>query len=166
MWDTVERLWPATLVRAGRLPETARQERVDEEWSLVETLRHLVFADDVWVGRMILDETAYHRLGLPPTDYPASRMPQLGLDLDARPSYAEVLALQAERRARIRGIVADVTDSELEQIRTAVPAPAWGMESHSVGGCLRVVMREHSEHRRYAVRYRAARCRRSGVGMI
>jgi len=93
-------------------------------------------------------------------------MPQLGLDLDARPSYAEVLALQAERRARIRGIVAGVTDSELEQIRTAVPAPAWGMESHSVGGCLRVVMREHSEHRRYAVRYRAARCRRSGVGMI
>ncbi|MGI8722342.1 MAG: DinB family protein [Geodermatophilaceae bacterium] len=152
MWATVERLWSETLASAERLPESARQERVDDEWSLVETLRHLVFADDVWVGRMILDEPGYHRLGLPPTDYPAAGMSELGIDLDARPSYAEVLELHAERRIRMRGAVAGVTDRDLERIRTAVPAPAWGEESHSLGECLRVVMREHCEHRRYAVR--------------
>jgi uncharacterized protein YjbI with pentapeptide repeats len=47
MWDTVERLWAETLVRAEQLPEAVRHERVDDEWSLVETLRHLTFAVDV-----------------------------------------------------------------------------------------------------------------------
>lgn len=52
----------------------------------------------------------------------------------------------------MRGVVENLTDAELKQIRTAVPAPAWGVESHSVGACLRVVMREHGEHCRFAVR--------------
>ncbi len=56
MWDTIERLWPDTVARAGRLPEPALHLRVDDEWSFVETLRHLVFATDAWAGRTILDE--------------------------------------------------------------------------------------------------------------
>jgi hypothetical protein len=39
------------------------------------------------------DPMPYHRLGLPPTDYPTAGAMELGLDLDARPSYAEVVAL-------------------------------------------------------------------------
>jgi DinB superfamily/Pentapeptide repeats (8 copies) len=153
MWDTVEALWSDTVARAERLSETAHHERVDDEWSFVETLRHLVFAVDVWVGRMLLDEVApYHRLGLPPTDYPDTGAKELGIDLDARPSYAEVVALHADRRDQMRRVVDAVGDTELEQVRTAAPAPAWGVESHSVGGCLRVVMREHCEHRRFAMR--------------
>jgi len=156
MWDTVERLWSDTLTRAEALPESALHNRANGEWSLVETLRHLVFADDVWVGRMLLGEQTFSPLGLPNTDYPASRVPELGIDTgidtDLRPSFAEVVGLHAERRARTRGLLETVTDSELAQIRTAVPAPAWGVESHSVAACLRVVMREHCEHRRYAVR--------------
>jgi len=31
-------------------------ERVDDEWSFVETLRHLVFATDAWVRRAILGQ--------------------------------------------------------------------------------------------------------------
>lgn len=152
MWETIEGLWSETLARADALPEAAQNVRVDGDWSFVETLRHLVFADDVWVGRLLLDEPGYHRMGLPPTDYPDSRVPEMGIDLEAAPSYAEVAALHDDRRVRMRGRVATVTDSELERIRTAVLAPAWGEESHSVGACLRVVMREHCEHLRYAMR--------------
>ncbi|MGW1887999.1 DinB family protein [Streptomyces sp. NPDC001970] len=153
MWDTVERLWSDTIARAERLPETARHERVDDEWSFAETLRHLVFAVDTWVGRMIVAEPMpHHRFGLPPTDHPSAGAPELGIDLEARPSYAEVMAVYAGRRARMRRVVGAVTDTELERIRTAVPAPAWGLESHSVGDCLRVVMEEHCEHCRYAMR--------------
>lgn len=153
MWDTVEHLWADTVARAERLAETARHEQVDEEWSFVETLRHLVFAVDVWVGRMIHDEPMpFHRLGLPPTDYPREGARELGIDLDAQSSYAEVLALHADRRAQVHRALAAVTDTKLEQVRTAVPAPEWGLESHSVGRCLRVVINEHCEHRRYAVR--------------
>jgi hypothetical protein len=47
--------------------------RADDEWSFVETLRHLAFAVDVWVSRIVLGEPMpYHRLGLPPTDYPTA----------------------------------------------------------------------------------------------
>jgi uncharacterized damage-inducible protein DinB len=153
MWDTVERLWDETLVRADRLPEAVRHERVEEEWSLVETLRHLVFAIDVWIGRMIRgEELPFHPGGLPPTDYPDAGAAELGIDLAARPSYDEAAAMHAERRAQVRRVVEAVTDVELDEIRTAVPAPAWGEEAHSVRECLRVVMDEHCEHRRFAVR--------------
>jgi len=157
MCHTVESLWSQTLAHAGRLPEAAMHERVDDEWSFVETLRHLIFAIDVWVARMILGETMpYHRVGLPATDYPADETAEIGIDLAARPSYAEVVALHAERAARLRDVVEALTDADLDRIRTADPAPAWGVESHSVGDCLRVVLREHCEHRRFAERDLAA----------
>jgi hypothetical protein len=73
--------------------------------------------------------------------------------VDARPSYAETVALHAERRAAVRRVVDELTDSRLGEMRTAaLAAPAWGVESHSVGECLRVLMDEYCEHRRFAER--------------
>jgi uncharacterized protein YjbI with pentapeptide repeats len=46
MWDTIERLWAETVARAQLLPEPALHQRVDDEWSFAETLRHLVMATD------------------------------------------------------------------------------------------------------------------------
>src|SRR5215218_2508394 len=121
MWHTIETLWSETVARAERLPEGTRHERVDDEWSFVETLRHLVFAVDVWVGRMILvDEPAFHPLGLPPTDYTPDAVRALGLDLEARPSYAVALAALSERRVQVRAVVDVVTDEELDEVRSAV----------------------------------------------
>lgn len=54
-WDTMEGLWSATVARARRLPESARHERIDDEWSFVETLHHLVFATDAWASRAVRD---------------------------------------------------------------------------------------------------------------
>jgi hypothetical protein len=69
VWADLERLWEDTLARAGWLPEAALQERVDGEWSFVETLRHLVFAVDSWVGGWLRGEAApFSPLALPPTD--------------------------------------------------------------------------------------------------
>lgn len=45
-WAVLERLWESTVARARELPEEALHERVEGEWSFVETLRHLVFATD------------------------------------------------------------------------------------------------------------------------
>src|SRR5689334_7957177 len=39
-WDAIEKMWSATLDRARLLPEAALHERVDGEWSFVETHRH------------------------------------------------------------------------------------------------------------------------------
>jgi DinB superfamily/Pentapeptide repeats (8 copies) len=152
-WNLLDRLWSETIGRAQQLPESVRQERVDDEWSFVETLRHLIFGIDIWVGRMILDvHEPFHRLGLPTTDCPPAEAADLGIDLAATPSFDEIVAEYSRRVARVSDVLAAVTDDELGQIRTAVLAPAWGEESHSVAECLRVVLNEHCEHRRFAVR--------------
>lgn len=156
-WTAVETLWTATLGRAEGLPEAARFAQVDGEWSFAETLRHLVFAVDTWIGGMVLGRgTPFHRLGLPPTDLPREAAPGLGIDLDARPAYAEVVAAYADRRMQVRRVLEELTDAQLDEVRTATPVPAYGEESHTVRACLGVVLREHVEHRRYAVRDLAA----------
>jgi hypothetical protein len=153
MWDTVERLWSDTVARARRLPEPALHERVDEEWSFVETLRHLVFITDSWASRTILDEPMpYHRLGLPQTAYAPADAAALGLDLDARPALADVLAARSERMARVRGIVHDLTDADLGRPCARSPAPGYPEEARPVGECLGVVMEEECEHHRFATR--------------
>jgi uncharacterized damage-inducible protein DinB len=153
-WTLLEELWADTLAHAEQLPEAARHERVDEEWSLVETLRHLVFAVDVWVGRMILgdDEPAFHPLGLPATDFAPETVAGLGLDADASPTYADALAALGERRVQMRAVVDVVTDEELDEVRTAVRVPAWGEETHTVRAVLRVMLDEFCAHRIFAER--------------
>lgn len=153
MWDTIERVWSETVERARRLPEPARHERVDDEWSFVETMRHLVFATDAWASRTVLDDPMpYHRLGYTYSAYPPADAAALGLDLDARPSFDEVMAVRADRMAVIRRIVDGLTDDELDRMCERLPAPGYPDERRTVGRCLRVVMTEECEHHRYAVR--------------
>jgi uncharacterized damage-inducible protein DinB len=157
VWAIVERLWDETLLRAEQLPEAVRRERVDDEWSVVETLRHLVMATDIWLGRMIeLEERPFHEAGLPPTEYPEDGLPELGIDPTAQPSYEEAVSMHAERREQVRAFLEAVTDAELRDVRTAVPLPAWGERSHSVRDCLGVLVDEYIEHRRFAARDLAA----------
>jgi DinB superfamily len=114
------------------------------------------------------EELPFHRTGLPPTDYPDAGAAELGIDLAARPSHDQAVAMHADRRAQVRRVLEAVTDAELDEIRTAVPAPAWGEKSHSVRECLRVVMDEHIEHRRFAERdlstLEGGKARRPGTG--
>lgn len=156
MWDTIERLWADTVGRAGRLPEPALHQRIDDEWSFVETLRHLVLVADKWARRAVLDEPSpYHPFGLPQPDYPRAAAAALGIDLDARPSLAQVLEVRGDHMALVRGIVDGLTDATLERACLRLPAPgfeAYPEETWTVGRCLRVVMKEECEHRRYAVR--------------
>lgn len=65
-WDVLESLWAGTVDRARALPPELLHEQVDGEWSFVQTLRHLLYATDIWVRRAILgDPTPWHPLSLP-----------------------------------------------------------------------------------------------------
>lgn len=153
MWDTIERLWSGTVARAARLPEPALHERVDGEWSFVETLRHLIFATDAWAFRTILDEQApYDRLGFTHTGYPPADAAALGIDLRAEPSLAEVLGVRSGRMTRVRRIVDGLTETDLRRMCMRAPAPGYPEEPRSVGHCLRTVMNEECEHHRYVTR--------------
>lgn len=150
-WARLAGLWEETVARARRLPEDARRERVDGEWSFVETLCHLVFAIDTWAGRMTL-EGPFSPLGLTPTDMSDAEATGLGIDVAATPSFDEAVAEYETHARRVSGLVRAVTDDELAEVRTGVLTPAWGEESYPVAECLRVILHEHCEHRRFAVR--------------
>jgi DinB superfamily/Pentapeptide repeats (8 copies) len=153
MWATIESLWAGTVERGRALGEAATHERVDEEWSLVETLRHLVFCTDAWAMRTVLDEPRpYHPLGFAHSSYPPGDALELGIRLDARPSLDEVLAARADRQAVMRGILDGLTDDGQARECARAPAPGYPDEVRTVGRCLRVVMREEIAHRLYAER--------------
>ena len=126
-WAVVGQRWDEALAHAATLPEHLLDERVDGEWSFVETLRHLVFAVDIWVGRMLSDAPgAFHPLGLPPTDTSDAGAAEMGLTLTARPTFAEVEALHREARSRVDATLAALTDDDLSTTRTAVLSPGLG----------------------------------------
>lgn len=154
MWATIERLWDETCVRAQGLPQERRHERVHGEWSVVETLRHLVFAVDSWLGQMLRapEPTPYHPSGLPPSDMPTEAFAPLGIDPQARPGWDEAVAAFRERRSQVREYVAGLRDEDFAQVRTGVLDPGGEPERTTVEHCLRVILREHVEHRRFAER--------------
>ena len=156
-WDAVEALWAATLDRARRLPEGKLNERVDGEWSLVETQRHLLFAGDAWLGSAVLEEQEpYHPWGLPAGGMPPDEAAKLGLVLDATPTLAEVLAPRRARMVTMRGVLDGLTEAELDRVCGRKPADPYPDQEYVVRRCLKVILKEEAEHHRYAVRDLAA----------
>jgi uncharacterized protein YjbI with pentapeptide repeats len=151
-WDSLERLWGETVERARGLDPELLHERVDGEWSFIETLRHLVFATDAWVRRAFLGEPSpWDPLGLPHDEMPAST--PVPRDRDARPSLDEVLALRAGRMGTVRRVFAELTDAELAGMTVPVIAPGYPEpESFTVRRCLGAILNEEWEHRLYAER--------------
>jgi hypothetical protein len=143
-WAALEAAWAATTARAERLTEAQLHERVDGEWSYVETLRHLVFAMDKWVIAPILGE-GFHQMGLPNSGSADFGWP--GLDRAANPTVGEALAVRAERAARFRDYLAGLTPDDLDRTVDVLengPSP--------VRECVFTVFEEEFHHNRYADR--------------
>lgn len=150
-FDTLDRLWAGTVDRARGLPPTLLHERVDGEWSFVETLRHLGFAHACWVGGVVLaDPAPWHPLDLPWDEAPA--VEGVPWDRDVRPSLDEVLEVRAGRRATVADVLADLSDDGLARPVSSATAFLRDADSLTVADCLRVVLNEEWEHRLYAER--------------
>jgi hypothetical protein len=151
-WDILEGLWRQTNERASRLDPDLLHERVDGEYSFIETQRHLVFATDAWIKRAILGEPSpWDPLGLPHDEMP-EEIP-VPWDRTARPSLDQVLALRADRMATMRQVLASLTDDELAAMTTPVTEPGYPEpESFAVRRCLGAIINEEWEHRLFAER--------------
>jgi DinB superfamily/Pentapeptide repeats (8 copies) len=151
-WDILERLWQQTVARARGLAPELLHERVDGEWSFIETLRHLVFATDAWVSRAILGQPSpWDRLDLPHDEMPDT--PGVPRDRAARPSLDQVLALRADRMATVRQVLDRLTDAELERMTEPVTEPGYpAPDSFPVRRCLHTILSEEWQHRLYAER--------------
>jgi hypothetical protein len=104
-WAALNEAWAETIGWAQRLPAQDLLVSVDGEWSFVQTLRHLILAIDKWFAVPILGEP-FHPFGLPNTG--SLDVPWPGLDLDAAPSLADVLAVRGDRVRRLADYLADV----------------------------------------------------------
>lgn len=156
-WDLNERLWAGTVDRARRLDPELLHESVLGEWSFIQTLRHLAFAGESWVGRCVLgDSSPWHPLSLP-WDQLEPR-PGVPWDRDARPSLEEALALRHDAMALVRRVVERLTDEQLEEQTAPLVGPGWPDEGETfpVRECLSIVLNEEWHHRLYAERDLAA----------
>ena len=151
-WAILETLWQGTVERARGMAPELLHERVEGEWSFIETLRHLVFATDAWVRRAFLGEPSpWDPLDLPHDEMPD--IPAVPRDLEARPSLEEVLALRADRMATVRQVLAELTDERLAGTTEPVTEPGYPeSESFPVRRCLGAILSEEWEHRLYAER--------------
>jgi DinB superfamily/Pentapeptide repeats (8 copies) len=150
-WAILERLWKGTVARAMTLPAAALHRNVDDEWSFIQTLRHLNFASAAWVDRMVLGNSSpWHPLDLPWDEAPG--WDGIPWDREARPSLDVVLTVRRERQATVRHVLESVTDDELAADMTRTE-PGWPrIENFPVKECLRIVLTEEWQHRLYAER--------------
>jgi hypothetical protein len=134
----------ATMRRAAAFADDDRHRRVNDEWSTVESLRHVVFVLDLWLSKVILGEPdPFHPMGLPPTFMPA-KFPDSSIDPEARPTFDEACQVLAGRLAGLRAYVSGLTPEDLDR-----PIKA---HAGTVGGALWVIFTELKAHTRFVNR--------------
>jgi len=122
--------------------EDERQQRVNDEWSAVESLRHLVLVVDLWLSKVILGEPdPFDPIALPPTFMPPKLFPGSSIDPDAHPSFEDASDVLRGRMIRLHHYVDALTPDEL----------ARSVEAHAgtVGGALDVLFNELHAHDRF-----------------
>ena len=146
-WEAVQSAWEATMAST---PSELVDAHVEDEWSLAQTLRHLVLATDAWLGGAILRiEQPFHEIGQIFTG--AANM---GFDMsifrEDPPSYEEILEVRADRQQMVTEFLDTVTPDLLAEERDN---PWGGDDWHpSVGDCIRVILEEEWAHLRYIQR--------------
>lgn len=153
-WALLRGLWTDMIDAAAMLPPDLLDRRVEDEWSFLQTLRHLVFAMDTWIHGMIRGQSRpFNPLGVAMADAELTALQnEWGLDPEAHPTLAEARAVLEAHWDEVDDELARLTDDRLDEPRSAVLSTSWGEETRSLGESLRTVLHEHLEHRRYAMR--------------
>ena len=151
-WRQLRDDWVTTAERIPSMPENSEHRGVDGEWSMVETLRHLVFVHDSWFRRCVLGLTEpFTAMGLGPQ---VVMDRQDGLDPSAQPSLDEVLAVRVRQASEVEAWLAEVTP---EQLTKAAPVPdddRWPpyAKGRTVRQCLGTVFNEEWAHHQFCRR--------------
>lgn len=148
-WAALERAWAVALDRVAAMPAGTVDVSVAGEWSFAQTLRHLVLATDMWLGKAVLEaEQPFHPLGLVDAAAEHDEM-DLSPFATTTPSYDEVLAARVDRVAMVRDFLAGVTADELATERRNPHQPEVPETTLS---CVSTILEEEWEHLRFATR--------------
>lgn len=144
-WDELTGEWDALLSRATTADPKVLDTSVNGEWSLIDTLRHLIFAMDKWFSLPILKEQSFNAVGLPNTE--SQDRPWPGLSSSVSVDFAHVLG---ERRLQQRKFSSFISTLRIEDLPPFVVIEENGQVPALV--CFHVVLEEEFEHLRYAIR--------------
>ena len=143
-WSAVQDAWRTTVEGT---PAGLRDVQVGGEWSLSQTLRHLILATDAWllagIGRQ---PDPFHEIGQFFTG--ASEMGVVPARMREPRDFDEVAAVRAERQQMVTDFLATVTQEQLDEPRDN----PWGPDDDwqpTVGDCVRTILEEEWAHLRY-----------------
>lgn len=146
-WLAVQAAWAVTMANT---PRELVHAHVEHEWSLAQTLRHLVLATDAWLrgGIMRIDQP-FHEIGQIFTG-----AAEMGFDMSIfrtdEPTIEEILDVRAGRQQMVTEFLASATPELLAEERDN---PWGGDDWHpTVGDCVRVILEEEWAHLRYTRR--------------
>lgn len=143
-WVAVQSAWQETVALT---PREVVDAHVDDEWSLAQTLRHLILATDAWLrGGIMGVPQPFHEIGQIFTG-----ADEMGFDVSVfrvePPDFEEILGVRAERQRLVSEFLATATADLLAEEREN---PWGGGDWHpSVGDCVRVILDEEWAHLRY-----------------
>jgi len=152
-WRQLRDQWATTTERVRSMPEDSEHHGVDDEWSMVETLRHLVFVHDSWFRRCVLGLTEpFTTMGLGPPLVMGQGLDEL--DPSARPSLDEVLDVRVRQASEIETWLAEVTPDKLAHTAPVPDDDRWPpyAKGRTVRQCLGTVLNEEWAHHRFCER--------------
>src|SRR3954447_1428142 len=146
-WVAVQAAWEHLVAST---PPGLVDAHVDDEWSLAQTLRHLILATDAWLRGAVLGiQQPFHEIGQIFTS-----AEEMGFDMSIfrtdPPDYDEILGVRAERQQLVTAFLATATGDLLAEERHN----PWGYGDWrpTVGDCVRVILEEEWAHLRYVRR--------------
>ena len=146
-WVAVRAAWATTVTNT---PRELVDAHVEDEWSLAQTLRHLVLATDAWLrGGIMRMEQPFHEIG-----QIFGGAADMGFDMSIfradAPEFGDILTVRAERQQLVTDFLATATSDLLAEERDN---PWGGGDWHpTVGDCVRVILEEEWAHLRYVRR--------------
>ncbi len=125
-WVAVQAAWETTVTNT---PPELVDAHVGDEWSLAQTLRHLVLATDAWLrGGIMGMEHPFHEIGLI-----FSGGAEMGFDMSIfrvdAPVFEDILAVRAERQQLVTDFLATATPELLAE-RARQPVGRRRLASH------------------------------------
>jgi hypothetical protein len=144
-WSRLVAEWDRLYALVADLSEDVPMRSIDGEWSLRDTLRHMLFVHDKWFNWPLGGRRTFTAIGLPNTGSQGGEWP--GLDLSRDPTFDATLA---ERRVQVSSFGDFIEKLSLREL----PEMSEILENGSVPTlvCFHAILEEEFEHLRYAWR--------------